>query len=116
MEWIMGKPRVHGRNLTRIRKDRGITQVELARELGLPQQTVSDYERGRLRLHDELLIKLAGILRVSTDELLGVKKPAATEPEVIRPFMRRLRNVHRLSRREQRALLTTIDAFLKKAS
>ena len=93
-----------------------MTQVELAGALGLPQQTVSDYERGRLRLHDELLVKLAAILRVTTDELLGVKKSAETQPDVIRSFMRRLRNVHRLSQREQRALLTTIDAFLKKAS
>ena len=63
-----------GQRLARIRRERGLTQVELAEKLGVAQPVVSDYERGELRLHGELIIKLTGILGVSAEELLGLEK------------------------------------------
>jgi transcriptional regulator with XRE-family HTH domain len=62
-----------GQRLARLRKERGITQVELALRLGVAQPVVSDYERGELRLHGELIIRLTQILAVSSDELLGLQ-------------------------------------------
>lgn len=58
-------------------------------------------------------------LRTSADELLGVaaappRRPAAPSPD--RRFLRRLERLHQLSRRDQQALLGTIDAFLAKVS
>ena len=51
----------------------------MAEKLGVAQTVVSDYERGALRLHGELILKLAEILSVSADELLGreTNKPKA---------------------------------------
>jgi len=57
--------------LGRLRREKGITQAEMAELLGLSQPIVSDYERGELRLHGELSVKLAEILDCSADELLG---------------------------------------------
>src|SRR5438270_7583928 len=67
-----------GRRLVELRKARGLTQVEMAERLGSTQSFVSKYERGDLRLHGELIVKLAAALGVSTDELLGFagKEPA----------------------------------------
>lgn len=45
--------------------------IDLAQKLGVTQSVVSDYERGTLRLHGELIIQLARILNTTTDELLG---------------------------------------------
>ena len=59
-----------GERLARIRRERGITQVELAKELEVAQPVLSDYERGELRLHGQLIIDLTRILSVSADELL----------------------------------------------
>ena len=42
-----------GERIARLRKERGITQVEMAELLGLSQPVVSDYERGALRLHGQ---------------------------------------------------------------
>lgn len=103
-------------NLRRIRKERGVTQVELAAKLGVPQQMVSDYERGKLRLHAQAIIKVARLLGTSADQLLGLEKPRSAAASVeSTKFLKRLRRMEQLSRRDQQALLRTIDAFLGNA-
>ncbi len=65
-----------GARLARLRKDRGMTQMELADKVAVSQPMISDYERGALRLHGELILQLMAILDVTADELLGaVGKP-----------------------------------------
>lgn len=108
-------PRI-GARLAQLRRERGFTQVELARKLRVGQSVVSDYERGRKRLHGQLIVKLARILGVTSDELLGLSGTERSDLEALRPFLRRLRNVQKLSTRERKALLTTIDVFLGRAS
>ena len=34
-----------GKNLTRLRQEKNISQVELANELGIGKQSISDYEK-----------------------------------------------------------------------
>jgi transcriptional regulator with XRE-family HTH domain len=106
-----------GSRLARLRRDKGITQVELAERLGVTQSVVSDYERDALRLNSELILQLTAILGVSADELLGVAKPTASSaPIKNRRLYRQLQNIDKLPKRDQQALLRTIDAFLAKAS
>jgi transcriptional regulator with XRE-family HTH domain len=98
----------------RLRKERGISQGEVAERLGLSQANVSDYERGVLRLHGELIIKLAEILDVSTDELLGrAPQPRTNGAPKNRRILRRLQQLDRLPERDQQAILRTLDVFLK---
>jgi transcriptional regulator with XRE-family HTH domain len=98
--------------LARIRRERGMTQVELAQRLGVAQPVVSDYERGELRLHGQLIVKLSQILGVSSEELLGLKKAPSNGALKNRRLLRRLQAIERLPRRDQQALLRTIDRFL----
>ncbi len=108
-----------GARLARLRKERGVTQAELARLLGVSQPMISDYERGALRLHGELILELTAILDVSADELLGRHPDAPPERDHNRArnrrLMRRLQGVDQLPRRDQDALMRTIDAFLARA-
>jgi transcriptional regulator with XRE-family HTH domain len=101
-----------GQRLARLRRERGLTQVELADRLGVAQPVVSDYERGELRLHGQLIVKLTAILSVSSEELLGLKKIAPNGAIKNRRLLRRLQAIERLPRRDQQALLRTIDRFL----
>jgi len=105
-----------GARLATLRKERGLSQSEIADRLGISQPIVSDYERGELRMHGELLLQLADILGVSSDEILGIKPPErpASAPTK-RRFLRRLQMIDRLPKRDQQALLRTIDAFLRGA-
>jgi transcriptional regulator with XRE-family HTH domain len=101
-----------GQRLARARKARGFSQTELARKIGSIQALVSDYERGNLRLSAEMTIRFAKALGVSTDELLGVK-PTKTKDEMSLKLTRRLKGIESLPNAQQKALLRTIDAFLK---
>jgi hypothetical protein len=66
-----------------------------------------------------MLAALARVLRTSADELLGLSSARiarGTGPAPDRRFLRRLERLDRLSRRDQQALLNTIDAYLAKVS
>lgn len=91
-----------------------MTQVELARVLGIDQSNVSSIERGIRSLTVHQALKLARALDTSTDEILG-RKDTAPEGPRDRRFLRRLEKIERLPKRDQQALLRTIDAFLKSA-
>jgi transcriptional regulator with XRE-family HTH domain len=101
-----------GQRLARLRRERGMTQVELAERLAVAQPVVSDYERGELRLHGELIVKLTQILGCSAEELLGLERPRSNG-STNRRLLRRIQDIERLPRRDQQALLRTIDRFLE---
>ncbi len=76
---------------------------------------VSEYERGTLRLHGELILELTAILDVTADELLGRAGDADARDSSRarnRGLMRRLQRVDALPKRDRDALMRTIDAFL----
>jgi transcriptional regulator with XRE-family HTH domain len=109
-----------GARVAQLRKERGITQVEVASLLGVSQPVVSAYERGAVPLRAEQLAALAVRLRVSADVLLGLKgaaAPAAVAPSTADARLaRRLRDARTLPRRDKEALLRTLDAFLGRAA
>jgi transcriptional regulator with XRE-family HTH domain len=107
-------PETIARRLQRLRREKGVTQAELAELLGVSQPIVSDYERGELRLHGELIVKLAEILNCSADELLGLQARQTATGGGNRRLLRRLQQLDLLPKRDQEALLRTIDAFLSK--
>jgi transcriptional regulator with XRE-family HTH domain len=100
--------------LLRMRKEKGITQAEMADFIGVTQSVVSDYERGELRLHGELIAKVAKILGVSADEILGLEPVKRSSAANNRRLLRRIQQIDQLPKRDQEALLRTIDAFLSK--
>src|SRR5262245_11040933 len=107
-----------GNRLQEIRKRRGMSQVEVAQKLGIHQSLVSQYERGYLRLHGALLVRLAQALRTTPDEILAVKQVTANggSHTLDRRFLRRLQKIDKLSAHQKKILLGTIDAFLSKVS
>ena len=102
-----------GRRIAALRKERGYTQTELADQVGAVQVVVSNYERGKLRPHPDMLVRLAKALRVSADELLGVQPATQNGAAVSRRVLRRLQAIDQLPKRDQDALFRTIDAFLQ---
>ncbi len=103
-----------GERLARIRRERGFTQKELAEKTGLIQTLVSDYERGKLRLNADMILRFALALEVSTDDLLRPSNtPAKRKPS--RKVLRRLELIEALPPTQQTALLRTIDAVLQGA-
>jgi len=101
--------------IVQMRKESGITQVELAKTLGVTQSMVSRIEKGELRLNGEVIIKLAKLYKVSTDALLGVKSIKNGQPVINRRWLRRFQKIEKLSKRDQDGLIQTVDRYLKAA-
>lgn len=59
------------KTLKKARQGKGITQAELADVLGVTQQGVARWERGKSNPTIETLITLADFFEMSTDSLLG---------------------------------------------
>ena len=78
------------RNLKRLRRQRGLTQEELAARLHVTRQAVSNWERNRNLPELEILLSAAELLGVGVDELLYGPRPAEG---VAAPANRRRRTV-----------------------
>jgi transcriptional regulator with XRE-family HTH domain len=89
------------RQLRAARQARGWTQAELAERAGIAVEVCGRLERGRVLPRADTLVRLAVVLAVSTDALLGQALPGgggsgertAAEPEAEysgRPELRRL--------------------------
>lgn len=63
-----------GEFLYALRKDKGMTQAELAQLLGVTNKAVSKWETGEAMPETSLLIPIARIFGVSVDELLDGKR------------------------------------------
>ena len=61
-----------GERLIELRKDRGLTQKELAELLHVNFRTYSGYEREETEAGDDFKVKLAQFYNVSVDYLLGI--------------------------------------------
>lgn len=63
-----------GLKLKELRLHSGLTQQQLASQLGITKSVVSYYELQERYPSPEILIKIASIFHVSTDYLLGLEK------------------------------------------
>lgn len=59
--------------ITFLRKQKGITQEELAKELGVTNQSISKWESAQCCPDIQLLPEIAAYFNVSIDELMGYK-------------------------------------------
>ena len=71
----MEKNRV-GNLLAGARLKAGLTQAQLAEELGIRQNMVSDYERGRRTYSDAMAKRLSKTLKVREEHLRYTSEPA----------------------------------------
>ncbi|MBQ7661636.1 MAG: helix-turn-helix transcriptional regulator [Clostridia bacterium] len=60
-----------------LREQRGITQTELAKKIGITRSGVNAWEMGISMPSTQYVVELAQFFGVSTDYLLGVEKTAA---------------------------------------
>jgi transcriptional regulator with XRE-family HTH domain len=105
-----------GQRLARLRKERGLTQKQVAESTGLIQELVSSYELDKLRLNSEMILRFSELLNVSADELLrGSKSTVQAKKQPSIKIVRRMEQIEALPLYQQRVLLSTIDHFLAAA-
>lgn len=68
-----------GNRLRQLRKDRSLTQQQLAELIGVKNSVISFYEVGERMPSPEALRKLAMALHTTTDYLLGIDRGATLD-------------------------------------
>lgn len=109
---------IHAR-LAQLRKERGLSQAEVADALELTQALVSNYEQGTRRLHAELVARFAHFYGVSADDLLGIKKAGtpkkAASSDLGLHLLKRMQKIQSLPKQRQKEVLRSIDFVLNGA-
>lgn len=107
-----------GERLTALRKDRGLTQVQLAEAMDATQRAISYYENECDCPPGPILVEIARVLKVSTDELLGVKPmrgPKAAngaDPET-RRLWKKFQQVMTLPEKDRRAVIRLVNSLVQ---
>lgn len=66
-----------GQRISRLRKEKELTQNDIADKVGVTAQAVSKWENDQATPDIDILVKLSDIFDISLDELLGKEKPVA---------------------------------------
>ncbi len=66
-----------GSRLRRLRKERGLTQAELARQIGIQQSDLSRMEKGEYRVSLDNLFKILGVFDLDLADFFGQQKMSA---------------------------------------
>lgn len=103
--------RALGQRLAEARKVSGLTQTQLAEQLGIAQQTLAHYEMGRLRVAVALLPPLARALGVTVEELMGEEAPP-TKRGPAPKLRQQIERIQRLPRAKQRFVMEMLDTVL----
>lgn len=61
-------------NIKELRLARNLSQVDLAKALGVTKQSVSNWENNYIQPSIDMLIRLSAFFSVSTDTLLGLEQ------------------------------------------
>ena len=94
-----------GEKLRKLRLDKGLTQVEMSKRLGISPIMISSYELEKRSPGFDVLIKLSAFFGVTTDYLLGIEKQRTVnvhglndnEIEIINNMAEALRNKSKTS-------------------
>lgn len=104
-----------GERLAELRAERRITQGQLAEMIDSSQRAISHYETVAEFPPTAVVVQLAEALKVSTDELLGVKPlraaRAAEDPEV-RRLWKKFQQVLSLPEKDRRAVIRLINSLV----
>src|ERR1700752_5285117 len=105
-----------GRRLAALRRQKGLSQRELAERLDTTQKTVDYYERRAVNPTLDLVERVAAALEVPAAELIGdgaapmrLSKKAGPTGKVQKVF----EDVSRLPRRQQEKIVEFVSAFVR---
>lgn len=106
-----------GKKLVEIRKTRKLTQTQLAELLDVQAAVISRWENGVSKPQFDYVVKLADVLEVSFDELLGDAAEARerTKFEIRNRRLKELcRQVDRLDPQDQEVICHVMDSLIRK--
>jgi transcriptional regulator with XRE-family HTH domain len=97
-----------GKRLLEARKRKGISQEEMAKHLGTKGPAIGRYERDEMKPSIEVAAKMAELLDVSLDYLVG-KTDVLLDSKVLN----RIIEIQKLNADEQKTVFSLLDAYLR---
>lgn len=115
------KRSLFGERLFAARQKKGISQIEVAEQMEIAQQTYASWERREVAIRPEDIVKLAAILDTTVAHLLGCEDQPSRHNAPTGKLRRLVDEVRELPRYQQQRVIATLeDALLaqraKKAS
>ena len=101
-----------GQNICQLRKDLGISQVELAQILEINKRTLCSYEKGLRKVPINLLPTISHCLKVSTDKLLGLEEIEQDRRSADVKLMKRFQKISSLPEDKKKTIVQIIDTLL----
>ena len=74
--------------IIQMRKALGLSQEQLAEQVGVSRQAISKWETGQSAPELDKLVRLSQVFGISTDELLGREKKTSPEVQPIRDYVK----------------------------
>jgi transcriptional regulator with XRE-family HTH domain len=104
-----------GARVAQLRKEQGVTQVQLGEMLGIAQQMVASYEIGRRRIPVSMIPRLAHALAMPLEALLGVSNGAAKRGPTPK-LQQQMERIHRLPKARQKFVMEMLETVLQQTS
>lgn len=98
-----------GSVVVELRKEKKISQTELAAQLGIHKNVLGRYERNEVMPSVEIARRIADILDVSLDYLTG-----KTDVEIDKDIQKRILEVSKFNDEDRNNIFSVIDAFIAK--
>lgn len=105
-----------GARIAELRKELGLTQQQLADALETTQQQVASYESARLRVPASMLPRLARVLGVTLEMLIGEEPRTAAKRGPTPKLQQQLERLSSLPKPKQRAIMEVLEAMIAQAN
>ena len=100
--------------LKSLRKERGWSQGELAKQIDSDMQRISKYERGVVYPTTEMLVRIADVFQVGLDDLIRDGFEVKTNSMKNQDLLNRFNEVSDLPEQDQSILINLLDAYIKR--
>lgn len=97
-----------GEHITKLRKRLKLSQNELGKRVGTSGDIIGRYERGEVKPSIEVAAKIADVLGVSLDFLIG-----KVDVEVDGQLLKRVLEVQQMEEQDKAHIIYTLDALIK---
>jgi transcriptional regulator with XRE-family HTH domain len=97
-----------GKRLLEARKNKGLSQEDLASQLGTKGPAIGRYERDEMKPSIDVAAKISSILDVSLDWLVG-----HTDMELDGKMLERIQEVTQMKDKDREHVFAMLDAFIK---
>jgi len=105
-----------GSKIAVLRKEQGITQVQLAEVLGISQQYMQAFEAGRRKVTSSMLPTLAEVLAVSVEELIGVATANNKKRGPAPKLLQQVEQISHLPKAKQKFVMEMLDTVIQQAA